>query len=539
MRKTNTPRQFQRASLAHLTTPEVDPNAVPIDWLHQNVDIERRGKKITLPDEPGPMPIEAAIESLERLKYDEEQETTVDERIMAHPLEAAVAFVAAMEHLYGWASPVPTPTFFGPKPPHFITVQVDVDEYIQVPWGSFRIPGVENDIQIQSNRDNKGQLFLQIFGTVRKRERGVLLELAAATREFLRDKSIYRGKALSIRTDGDGQLDMENPPEFMDVRAVNPSELILNKDVDAQVNTNVYAPIMHTDKVREAGIPLKRGVLLEGRYGVGKTMTTRITAKHCIDHGWTFINVDRAASLREALTFAQRYQPAVVFCEDIDRATGERDEAANDLLNTIDGILSKNAEVMVVMTTNHVERIEPAMLRPGRLDAVISVLPPDGEAVGRLITLYSRGLLREGESLDEVGQVLAGNIPAVIREVVERSKLAMIANGHQQLTEEDLLVSARGMQAHLALLDPREPAPSAEEQVGISLRGLFEKTLGLDAEDEDAATTDDVKQLDRNVRGGIAKVLELTSETALHGRSAGKRIEKMGDQINDLHKAVV
>lgn len=521
-----------------LVGKDEDPNAKPIDWLHENVGIKHEGRQITLPAEPGEMPIPEAIEALERLQHDENQLTTVDEKIMAYPLEAAIAFVAAMEHLYGWASPVPTPSFFGPIPPHFMSVQVAVGEFVQVPWGSFKIPGVENNVEIKAGRDHKGQLFLQVVGEVRKRERKVLLELASLTREILKESSIYRGKAISIKTNEQNQLDMESPPEFMDLKDVVLSELIMNSQVEAQIRTNIYAPIMYTEKVRAAGIPLKRGVLLEGKYGVGKTMTTRATAKICEDHGWTFINVDRASSLKEAVMFAQRYQPAVVFCEDIDRVTGTRDEKANDLLNTVDGILSKNADVMIVLTTNHVDLIEQAMLRPGRLDAVISVLPPDGPAVGRLIQLYSRGLLREGESLVEVGQVLEGNIPAVIREVVERSKLAMIANGHEQLTEEDLLVSANGMQSHLALLAPKETKRTKEEALGHAMRDLVEDTLGISQEDVEEATKDDINNLGGNIRKGLAQVLELQVGNAQMGRTAGKKVEKMADQVDDIHKAV-
>lgn len=531
-------RNLNGASLAHLLT-EALAAAPSVNWENQDVQIEREGKKIKLPNDPGPMPIADAISALERLQFDEEQETTVDERIRAYPLEAAVAFVEAMEELYGWAPPVPTPGFFGPTPPHFISVQVDVNEWRQVPWGSFRIPGVENDVQIMASAMSNGEPCLQIFGTVRKRERHVLLELAAKTREILKSRSIYRGKALHISTNFEGRLDVTTQPSFIDLRDVRAQELIMNRDVQAQIDVNINAPIEHTERVRKAGIPLKRGVLLEGRYGVGKTLTTRITARKCVDNGWTFITVDRAASLREALNFATRYQPAVVFVEDIDRATSQRDDGANDLLNTIDGILSKNAEVMVVMTTNHVELIEQAMLRPGRLDAVISVLPPDADAVQRLITLYARGLLRPGEPLDEVGQELAGNIPAVIREVVERSKLAMISQGHEQITQEDLLISARGMKAHLALLVPRATAPSTDEALGIALRAVLQESLGGETdpdEEDDLATTAQLNTVHAHLSG---KIDGMATTNRLGIVKNLEKQEKIAQRVADIHQVLV
>lgn len=328
----------------------------------------------------------------------------------------------------------------------------------------------------------QGQPWFRAYTKAVKKERKVLKELAELTRQILAEESIYRGKALHIK--GSHQLDMDNPPEFIDVRKVDLAQLVFNKDVQAQIDTSIYAVIKHTEAVRAAKIPLKRGVLLEGKYGVGKTLASRATAKLCVDNGWTFITVDRAEMLAEALAFARRYQPSVVFCEDIDRAMSERNDAANDLLNTIDGIINKNAEVMVVLTTNHIEKIETAMLRPGRLDAVITITPPDAEAVERLIRLYARGLLARGETLEEVGAELAGSIPSVIREVVERSKLAMISQGRDKLAESDLMISAKGMKAHMALLVRRPETPTVEQRLGEALGEIVRSaTLGFDPED--------------------------------------------------------
>src|SRR5690606_941646 len=100
------------------------------------------------------------------------------------------------------------------------------------------------------------------------------------------------------------------------------------------------------------------------------------------------------------------------------------------------------------------------------------------EAVERLVRLYGRGLIAEGEDLGEVGQALAGNIPATIREVVERSKLAMIANRREEVAAEDLLIAARGMERHLSLLAGKEPEPSANERLGQALGDVVVERLG-------------------------------------------------------------
>lgn len=515
-------------------------------WENIDTGLEYAGKKLILPSDPAKMPIPVAITSLKRIMADEEQETNVHEKIEAHPLEAAVAFVEAMKELYGVVSPVSQPGFFGPVLPEFLSVQTDIDEWVQVPWGAFKIPGIENKIVMSADRDSKGRLHLVVYGTVRKRERHVLLELAAKTREILKEKSIYKGKAIHIVTDSDGELDLNNPPTFVDLRGVNPEELILNRDVENQVTVNILTPITHTAACRKARppVPLKRGILLEGPFGIGKTMLSLVTAKTAVENGWTYITIDRAASLKEALLFAQRYQPAVVFCEDIDRSTSTRDENANDLLNIISGILTPKNEVMVVLTTNHVDKIEQAMLRPGRLDAVISIGLPDAESVGRLIRGYARGTLAEKEPLNQIGEELAGWTPAVIREVVDRSKLAMIGGNRKELIEDDLLVSVRGMKNHLDLLKPKVVEVSINEKFGMAFRGVLEDTLtgglGNAAGNPEQATAiqNGVNSIYSTLRRGLTDLHEKHKEAVMQAKSNATATKGLTEKVRDTHEIV-
>lgn len=466
-------------------------------------DIKYEGKSIVLPGDPKKMPLRGAIEMLERKEKDEEQKTTVIEWIDAHPMDGAVAFNKAMKAIYGWASPVPTPSFFGPQPPQLRSVKIGPNDadVIQVPWGKFVLPNVEGDINTSAS-ENDGRLKLVIHGTVKKRDAAFITELAVKTREILKTDSIYRGKAISLKTDDDGDLDASIDPGFLPVSHIQPSELILNPGEGEQIETSIWTAIRHTKACLEAQIPLKRGVLLEGPYGCGKSMTAAHTSKVCVDNGWTFILLENVKALKDALLFAQRYSPAVVFAEDIDRVAHNRDERGNDLLNTIDGVLSKNSQVITVLTTNHVEKLEPAMLRPGRLDAVISVRPPEASSVERLIHIYGRGLLDEHSDLTEVGEELAGNIPATIREVVERSKLAMIGRGGKSITSHDLLVSAKGMMAHLALLKPKVVSKTPAERLGEALvevmgEKLHDNVLYL------RGKTDDIHTLAEEIKEAI------------------------------------
>lgn len=453
-------------------------------WQNRDTDIGFEGKKIILPAEPSPMGLEIAIKTLQRKLADENQMMDIIEKVPGFPFDAAVALVKAMQRTYGWASAVPTPGFFGDRNPDLITVKTGPKfaDTVQVPMGSFRLPGVENDILVHIDGHGDGSPSgLCIHGNVRKRERTVIMELIALTKKIMHEESIYSGKALRILVDDDGDLIKGLEPVFIETDHIKVNELIMSRSVWDQINVSLLTPIIHTDACIKHGIPLRRGILLEGKFGTGKTLTASVTSRVCVDHDWTFITIDKVKGLKAALEFARDYQPAVVFAEDIDRITDERDDAANDLLNTIDGVLNKDARVITVLTTNDVEKIEQAMLRPGRLDAVISVNPPDAEAAQRLVRLYARGLIKDDEDLSGLGAELDGQIPATIREVVERSKLSMVNGGRSMMIEEDLIISARGMTNHLNLLNrPKDKEQTAGDKIAA---GLNEIIGGVDQTD--------------------------------------------------------
>lgn len=524
----------------------VAANAVDIDWGKVDPDIEYQGSAITLPDAPDKMPLDAAIKALQRKKKDEETELDVHEILNAYPEDALVAMNLAMKQKYGWASPTPQMSFFGPVAPDLITVKTGpgAKESIQVPYGSFTLPNVENPITTHRHRTAEGPCLI-ITGTVRKREAQVVKELAELTREILRTQSIYKGKAIRLKADSDGDLAHDTPPEFIQTNNIKETDLILNRDELDQVRAALWAPIEHTEACVRHQIPLNRGVLLEGPYGTGKTMTAHVTSKVCVENGWTYILLDDVRALKDALLFAQRYQPAVVFAEDVDRVAEIRDQRGNDLLNTIDGVLTKNSQVITVLTTNYVEKLDRAMLRPGRLDAVVTIRPPESDAVQQLVRLYGRGLVAKDADLNAVGDALSGNIPATIREVVERSKLAMISNGRNEVTGDELLIAAKGMERHLNLLKAEKPALSLEHQLGASFKAVMKQSLpgGEKLEEQ-------MENLGRTLMSNALTNIMASEQSSRAAATASKQVakamtelnsnvEETRDKVDEIHDKVV
>jgi transitional endoplasmic reticulum ATPase len=162
--------------------------------------------------------------------------------------------------------------------------------------------------------------------------------------------------------------------------------------------------------------------------------------------------VDR---IEDVLNTAKLYEPAVVFVEDIDgTASSSDDDAVARLLEAFDGITAKGGELVVVMTTNHKERIHKGMLRPGRLDTVIEINSLDRESVERLIkVVVPTGKLNDVVDFDAVFAAMDGFYPAFVREAVERAKTFAVSRGkgalNYVLTTDDIVKAALSLRPQL------------------------------------------------------------------------------------------
>lgn len=453
------------------------------------VDVVREGSKITL---PVGMPTRTAIKELTRQLEQDEMDVSIMEIIDGFPLDAAHAFVQALSIKYGWVNALPTPGFFGPQPPVMIGVVVDPDgRSVQIPWGQIGIPGVTGNLATGIQfKDGKPCFCIQ--GTVKQKDKGVVSEIALMTKDYLRDHSIYKGKAVRMKfpeKDAKAFSPLDHQPKFIQTTDVRPDELIFSKDVGRQIAVNIWTPIQSLPAVKAARVPLKRGVLLYGRYGVGKTLLASVTARMAVQNGVTFIDLVDSNQLPQAVEFGRMLGGMVcIFAEDIDRCDegGNRTDAFNEILNTVDGLTSKTDEVMIVYTTNHIERISKAMLRQGRIDKVIHIKEPDADAAVRLVRLYARHTLPAGEDITAVGELLAGFIPAAIREVVEQSKLAAIERGDvHNITAEDLRITVEGTREHMDLLkepvkDDRSDLEKAADAFGKRVASTLVNALDND-----------------------------------------------------------
>ncbi len=443
-----------------VASPKLASKEAEIKMTCKDVEIVRSGKQIVLPKD---MSFDEGIEWLRRKREEDERDIGIHYEFQYSPMDGAVAFHRALADIHGWAELVPTPGFFGSTPPTMIGVPISLTEKMQVPWGRVMIPGVEGFLQTDY-QDSPTPRFV-INGRVKQKNKDQVAAIAEKTEEFLRNHSIYRGQAVKVSFEWERLRQPFSPsehcPKFMPLSGVTETDLIFGKEVTNALKIGLFAPIEFSTACRKYKVPLKRGVLLYGPYGVGKTLTATVTALKGVKNGFTFIYLESVLDLKKGLQLASQYAPAIVFAEDIDRALeGERSLSMDEVLNIMDGCDTKGGEIITVFTTNRVENINPALLRMGRLDTLVEVKPPDAEAAIRLVKLYGRGLFPLNANFEKVGKALAGRIPAFIREVTERAKIAAIyrldgGNIEGQVQTDDLLAAADAMKNHADMLEPK------------------------------------------------------------------------------------
>lgn len=432
------------------------------DAEFKDVSVARAGKKIVLPED---MSYDEAIQWMKRKRKQEEQEVNVSIRVDAFPLDGACALMDVLRDAYGWTDLQSRMSFFGEIKPTLIDVEIGPNESRQVPWGDIAIPGIEGTLSTGWEMHDDRPCFT-LNGTIKRKHEKVIHRLGDAIKQRVKTGSIYRGKAIRMRfRDQDGDRIQFRPdvaPRFEDLTSVKPEELIFPRETQMVLETTLFTPVEFSEACRKEGIPLKRGVLLEGPFGTGKTLTAAVLARICVEHGWTFLYVEDVRDLDMAIKFAKLYQPTVVFGEDIDRAVGmQRDSEVDRILNTLDGIGSKTSEIFVVLTTNEVDKIGPAFLRPGRIDTVVHIGPPDTEAAIRLVRLYGKGRVdATDEEIGEAVQPVVGSNAAFLQEVTERSRLAAIrrTGGTEgeglSIKASDIAYASQQMRAHLVLTNP-------------------------------------------------------------------------------------
>jgi cell division protease FtsH len=177
-------------------------------------------------------------------------------------------------------------------------------------------------------------------------------------------------------------------------------------------------------RFRKLGARVPKGILLHGPPGTGKTLLAKAVANESnaeffAQSASSFVEMFAglgAARIRRLFRHARKEAPAIVFIDELDAVgatrgkdiSGEKDQTLNQLLVELDGF-DEGAEVVVIAASNLLDKLDPALLRPGRFDRQIFVAPPDLKGRRQILGVHTRDKpLAEGIDLELVARQTSG-----------------------------------------------------------------------------------------------------------------------------------
>src|SRR5680860_519756 len=160
------------------------------------------------------------------------------------------------------------------------------------------------------------------------------------------------------------------------------------------------------ERFRKLGARVPKGILLHGPPGTGKTLLAKAVAhesnaRFYAQSASAFVEMFAglgAARIRRLFKEARKSAPAIVFIDELDAVgatrgndvSGEKDQTLNQLLVELDGFGGRDG-LVVIAASNLLDKLDPALLRPGRFDRQIFVSPPDLKGRKHILAVHTRG----------------------------------------------------------------------------------------------------------------------------------------------------
>jgi 26S proteasome regulatory subunit T6 len=275
-------------------------------------------------------------------------------------------------------------------------------------------------------------------------------DLKPNTRVALRNDSYTLFKILPTKVDPLVSL--------MKVEAVPDSTYDMIGGLDKQVmeiKEVIELPIKHPELFDSLGVAQPKGVLLYGPPGTGKTLLARAVAHHT---DCTFIRVSGAElvqkyigegsrMVRELFVMAREASPSIIFMDEIDSIGQSRGGSGGgdsevqrtmlELLNQLDGF-EPAQNIKVVMATNRIDILDPALLRPGRIDRKIEFPNPNVENRMAIMKIHSRKMnLLRNIDLKVVAEKMNNASGAECKAVCTEAGMFALREKRVHVTQED------------------------------------------------------------------------------------------------------
>jgi len=224
----------------------------------------------------------------------------------------------------------------------------------------------------------------------------------------------------------------------------------------------IELPITNVELFRRVGIKPPKGVLLHGPPGTGKTLLARALASNI---NAKFLKVvasaivdkyigESARVIREMFAYARANEPCIIFMDEIDAIGGRRfgegssadreiQRTLMELLNQLDGF-EELGMVKIVMATNRPDVLDPALMRPGRLDRKIEIPLPNESSRVDILKIHAKPITKHGEiDYEAVGKLCDGFNGADMRNICTEAGMFAIRSERDYVMQEDFMKAAR------------------------------------------------------------------------------------------------
>nr|XP_044251855.1 26S proteasome regulatory subunit 10B [Drosophila takahashii] len=224
----------------------------------------------------------------------------------------------------------------------------------------------------------------------------------------------------------------------------------------------IELPLLNPDLFLRVGINPPKGCLLFGPPGTGKTLLARAIASQMDANFLKVVSsaiVDKyigesARLIREMFAYARDHQPCIIFMDEIDAIGGRRfsegtsadreiQRTLMELLNQMDGF-DALGQVKIIMATNRPDTLDPALLRPGRLDRKLEIPLPNEVARMDILKIHAAPLSKHGEidyeSVVKLSDMFNG---ADLRNICTEAGLFALRCDREYVVQEDFMKAVR------------------------------------------------------------------------------------------------
>ncbi|HNF06576.1 MAG TPA: ATP-binding protein [Mycobacterium sp.] len=237
-------------------------------------------------------------------------------------------------------------------------------------------------------------------------------------------RNLYRGRAMVASVNNGLRLELTELPQ------VTRDNVIVPAAVWDEIDLNVAAVTVRRELMQRLGLGVRRGILLAGPPGVGKTVISQVIARELLGE-FTVIIVDARAgqhALAEVFKEARSFGPTLIILEDVDLIVESRYAGPSSTLSEFLAAMDTDpmAPILTMASTNDVATLDVAAVRSARFDSIIEVGQPDTDAAAEILARYLDGIPgAENVNVTAVAARFPSNMSgADIREVVRRTVLS-------------------------------------------------------------------------------------------------------------------